>query len=50
MHKCLSIALTVLGLIATAPLLSACHTTVGVGQDVSATGRVLTNSAQKNTP
>jgi predicted small secreted protein len=50
MRKYLSITLTVLGLIATAPLLGACHTTAGVGQDVSATGHALTNSAQKNTP
>jgi predicted small secreted protein len=28
-------------------LLSACNTTVGVGQDVSATGRAVTNSAEK---
>jgi predicted small secreted protein len=50
MHKYLSIALTVFGLIGVASSLSACHTTAGVGQDVSATGHALTNSAQKNTP
>jgi predicted small secreted protein len=50
MRKYLSIALTVLGLIGSASLLGACHTTAGVGQDVSATGHALTNSAQKNTP
>ena len=27
--------------------LSACNTTAGVGQDVSATGHALTNSAEK---
>jgi predicted small secreted protein len=50
MRKYLSITLALLGLIGAASLLSACHTTAGVGQDVSATGHVLTNSAQKNTP
>ncbi len=28
-------------------MLSACNTTAGVGQDVSATGRAVTNSAEK---
>jgi len=46
----LSIAVTLLALIAAAPLLGACHATAGAGQDISATGHVLTNSAQKNTP
>lgn len=50
MHKYLTITLTALALIGALPLLSACHTTAGAGQDISATGHVLTNSAQKNTP
>jgi predicted small secreted protein len=50
MHKYLSIAMAVLALIGAVPLLGACHTTAGAGQDISATGHVLTNSAQKNTP
>jgi predicted small secreted protein len=50
MRRNLSIALTVLALIGAAPLLGACHTTAGAGQDISATGNVLTHSAQKNTP
>ena len=50
MRKNLSIALTLLALAGAAPLLGACHTTAGAGQDISATGHVLTNSAQKNTP
>jgi predicted small secreted protein len=50
MRKNFSIALTLLALAAAAPLLGACHTTAGAGQDISATGHVLTNSAQKNTP
>ena len=47
MRKNLSIALTLLALMAAAPLLGACHATAGAGQDISATGHVLTNSAQK---
>lgn len=50
MRKSFSIALTLIALFAAAPLLGACHTTAGAGQDISATGHVLTNSAQKNTP
>jgi predicted small secreted protein len=30
-----------------APVLSACNTTAGAGQDVSAAGRAVTNSADK---
>jgi predicted small secreted protein len=30
-----------------ATLLGGCNTTAGVGQDVSATGRAVTNSAEK---
>ena len=50
MRKSLSIALTLFALVGAAPLLDACHTAAGAGQDLSATGHVLTNSAQKNTP
>ena len=50
MRKNLSIALTLLALVAAVPLLGACHTTAGAGQDLSATGHAVTNSAQKNTP
>jgi predicted small secreted protein len=50
MRTKLSIALVLLVLIGAMPLLGACHTTAGAGQDISATGHVLTNSAQKNTP
>ena len=32
------------------PLLGACHTTAGAGEDLSATGHVITHSADKNTP
>ena len=50
MQMKLSIAFTLFLLIGAVPLLGACHTTAGAGQDISATGHVLTNSAQKNTP
>ncbi|HEX3403131.1 MAG TPA: entericidin A/B family lipoprotein [Acetobacteraceae bacterium] len=50
MRTKLSIALTLLVLIAAAPLLGACHTTAGAGEDISATGHVITHSAEKNTP
>ena len=50
MHKNISIGVTLLLLIGAAPLLGACHTTAGVGQDISATGHVLTHTADKATP
>jgi predicted small secreted protein len=50
MRTNLSIALTLFVLLAAAPLLGACHTTAGAGEDISATGHAITNSAEKNTP
>lgn len=50
MSKNLSVTLALLALIGLAPLLSACHTTAGAGQDISATGHALTKSAKANTP
>ncbi len=50
MRRNLSLALTLLVLLGAMPLLSACHTTAGAGQDISATGKALTGSAKKNTP
>lgn len=46
----LSIFLTLLVLIAATPLLGACHTTAGAGEDISATGHAITHDANKNTP
>jgi len=40
----------VLSLVAITPLLSACHTTAGAGEDISATGKVIERSAKQNTP
>jgi predicted small secreted protein len=44
------IALTILVALGAAPLLSACHTTAGAGEDISSAGHAITHSADKNTP
>ncbi len=50
MRNHLPITITLLALIAAAPLLAACNTTAGAGQDISATGRAVTHTADKLTP
>jgi predicted small secreted protein len=50
MGKKLSLLLTLLALVGIAPLLGACHTTAGAGEDLSAGGHAITNSAEKHTP
>ncbi len=50
MRKHLSIAITLLVLIGMAPLLGACHTTAGAGEDISAGGHAVTHAADKLTP
>jgi predicted small secreted protein len=50
MNKQLTIALALLVLIGAAPLLGACQTTAGAGEDISAGGHALTNSAEKHAP
>ena len=50
MSRFCRLAFTLAALAGAAPLLSACHTTAGAGQDISATGTALTNSAHANTP
>jgi predicted small secreted protein len=50
MRTTLSITLALFVLIGAMPLLGACHTTAGAGEDLSATGHVITHSADKNTP
>ena len=50
MYKTLIISLTTLSLVAAVPLLSACHTTAGAGQDISATGQAIDKAAKKATP
>jgi entericidin B len=46
MRKNFSIALTLLMLVGSAALLGACQTTAGAGEDISAGGKALTNSAE----
>lgn len=50
MAKSFRLALTLASLLGAAPLLAACHTTAGVGQDLSQGGHALTNSANANAP
>jgi predicted small secreted protein len=50
MRTKLSVAFALFVLIGAAPLLGACHTTAGAGEDISATGHVITHSADKATP
>jgi predicted small secreted protein len=50
MRKNFGLALTLLALLGMVPLLSACHTTAGAGQDISATGHAISNTAHKATP
>jgi predicted small secreted protein len=45
-----SLALSLLALLAVAPLLGACHTAAGAGEDISKTGQAIENSADKHTP
>jgi predicted small secreted protein len=47
MRSLLPIALALLVLAGAAPLLVACHTAAGAGQDISATGKALTRGADK---
>jgi predicted small secreted protein len=42
--------LTLFTLMGAASLLTACHTTAGAGEDISATGHAITNSAEKHSP
>ena len=50
MTKLICTTLALLGLLASAPLLTACHTTSGAGQDISNTGKAIENSADEHTP
>ena len=44
------LALTLFALLAVAPLLAACHTTAGAGEDISKTGQAIEHSANKHAP
>jgi entericidin B len=50
MCKGLSIALALLMILLAMPLLTACQTTAGAGQDIAAGGHALTKSAEKHAP
>jgi predicted small secreted protein len=50
MAKSLRFTLIFATLLGIAPMLSACHTTAGLGQDVSQGGHALTNSANTHAP
>ena len=47
MYRKLIIALAMLSLLAITPLLAACHTTAGAGEDISKTGQAIENSANQ---
>jgi predicted small secreted protein len=46
-ERIVSAALASFLLLGTVTLIAACNTTAGVGQDVSAAGRAVSNSAEK---
>jgi len=46
--KSVALALALLALIGVTPLLGACHTTAGAGEDLSAAGHAITHSAQEH--
>lgn len=50
MRRKLALALAIATLIGAAPLLSACYTTQGAGQDIKAAGQGLSNTAADHTP
>jgi len=50
MRKNVSIMLTLLLLSLAAPMLAACHTTAGAGEDISNAGHAITHDANKHTP
>ncbi len=50
MKKSFSIGMTLVMLLGMAPLLGACHTTAGAGEDISKTGTAIDNAATKATP
>jgi len=49
MRRKLALALAIATLLGTAPLLSACYTTHGAGQDLQAAGRGLSNESAEHT-
>jgi predicted small secreted protein len=49
MQRKLAIVLALLALVGTAPVLTACYTTAGAGEDLQAAGHKLERSADRNT-
>jgi predicted small secreted protein len=49
MQRKLVVLLALLALAGTSPLLTACYTTAGAGQDLQAAGQGLERSADRNT-
>jgi predicted small secreted protein len=49
MRRKIATLVTLAILAATAPLLSACYTTAGAGEDLQSAGKSLTNSADSHT-
>ena len=50
MYSKMIAGLALLMLVAAMPLLSACHTAAGMGEDISATGNAIDKAAKKATP
>jgi predicted small secreted protein len=44
------LALTLLALLGATPLVGACHTTAGAGEDIAKTGQAIEHSADKHAP
>jgi predicted small secreted protein len=44
------LSLTLLAMLGAVPLLSACHTTAGAGEDISDTGKAIERSADQHAP
>ncbi len=50
MPKNILLIATFIALVGAMPLLAACHTTAGAGEDISKTGQAIQNSADKHAP
>ena len=49
-RKTMIVMLALLALLGVMPVLSACHTTAGAGEDVSDAGQAIEKSADKHAP
>lgn len=49
-NRTTTITLTLIALLSAAPLLGACHTTAGAGQDISDAGHAIKHDANRETP